>query len=80
MNTIPGDWTTRGTVTLAETRTAYYGGDPSRVELLRGVALALRAGQVMTRAGREEGILVVAYAHSEAPYRARRAATLAVLG
>lgn len=64
---------------IAESSVAYYGGDPTRVELLRDVARALQAGQVVLAITREAGTLTLRCAWRDAPYQARRAATVAVL-
>jgi hypothetical protein len=84
--TLPGDWTVRGRVIVARTEHAYYGGMPTRREILRDVALMLRAGQTVESArmvpnkyhpGRSD--LVIVAVHCGDDYRTRRERSLTVV-
>lgn len=88
MNTMPGDWTTRGTVIVAKTENFYFAGMPSRVELLRDVAECIRMGQTVTFCGMVENkptakhrtSLVIRAEHRGEDYMTRRANSIAVVG
>lgn len=83
---IPGDWTAHGSVIVARSERAYYGGMPTRSEILRDIARMLQAGQTVESAsmvpnechpGRSDLIIVAVAADDD--YRTRRAQSLACI-